>query len=64
MLVKNKPEDFNSSQKHLRDYLREKLKFNGHVKREREYYKNYLIGQSKVGQKRLNFWEVTKIMPI
>ena len=36
MLVKNKPEDFNSSQKHLRDYLREKLKFNGHVKRERE----------------------------
>ena len=35
MLVKNKPEDFNSSQKHLRDYLREKLKFNGHVKRER-----------------------------
>ena len=36
MLVKNKPEDFNSSHKHLRDYLREKLKFNGHVKRERE----------------------------
>ena len=35
MLVKNKPEDFNSSQKHLRGYLREKRKFNGHVKRER-----------------------------